>query len=389
MTNSTCILNSVKKGFISRLQLIPLIGFFFAMTYCLGQDTSLFLIADSEFNTGNFVNAERHYRSICEHHNITQDATLAKAAGRLGLTLLELARYEEAVKYNEMALSIDKRLKGERDRNTIISMNNLANSYHKIAKYPAAKQLYERALQLSLQTLDPQDSLIPMITSSLSNLYLDMGELKDAEINGLKALELTEKSQGPALEVARCFNNLGCIYEEGKKFERAEEYYEKSLALKQQFIGLEDRSTLATMSNLAHLLSMQNRTNEAHKLYVKILSLQKKVLGVQHPDLAHTTNNLACLLKQQGKFAEAEALYHVALSIYEKSFGKSHPTISIVLVNLAELKRSKGNFSHAEELYLKALSINVQYLGKKHNKVALIRSDIASLSAETFRKVKS
>ena len=76
----------------------------------------------------------------------------------------------------------------------------------------------------------------------------------------------------------------------------------------------------------------------------------EKALGPAHPDTLATVNNLANLLSDQGKLDEAEPLYRRALAGKEEALGPAHPSTLNSVGNLAILLNKKGDAAAAQEL---------------------------------------
>eukprot|EP00808_Paulinella_micropora_P021732 g10204.t1 len=139
-----------------------------------------------------------------------------------------------------------------------------------------------------------------------------------------------------------------------------------ALAGREEKLGATHPDTLATVYNLANLLSGQGKLAEAEPLYRRALAGQEEKLGATHPSTLTTVNNLALLLYDQGKLAEAEPLYRRALAGKEEKLGATHPSTLTTVNNLALLLYDQGKLAEAESLYRRALAGKEEKLGATH-----------------------
>jgi tetratricopeptide (TPR) repeat protein len=98
-----------------------------------------------------------------------------------------------------------------------------------------------------------------------------------------------------------------------------------------EFIGVvfEERdgegSLTGAFHNLGALYADQGKLDKAEEMYERALQGYEKALGLDHTSTLDTVNNLGILYKDQGKLDEAEEMYQRALQGYEKRFGSVHP----------------------------------------------------------------
>ena len=158
-----------------------------------------------------------------------------------------------------------------------------------------------------------------------------------------------------------------------------ESVYHKSLAIRENFFGLDHPSVAQNLHDLALILKMQGRYDEAEPLYLRALDIREKVLGSEHPDVSQNLNNLASLLYARGQFSKAEPLYRRALAIREKVFGLENPYTITSLHNLAGVLKARGKYEEAESLYLTVLDIQEKLLGPEHPDLLRTLSGLISL----------
>ena len=92
---------------------------------------------------------------------------------------------------------------------------------------------------------------------------------------------------------ARLYNNLALVYHAQGDYEKALEYNEKALLIREKVLGAEHPATAATYNNIAVVYSDQGDYEKALEYYEKALLIREKVLGAEHPATATTYNNIA------------------------------------------------------------------------------------------------
>jgi len=84
--------------------------------------------------------------------------------------------------------------------------------------------------------------------------------------------------------------------------------HRQALGLKDTVLGKEHPSTLASMNNLALVLSRQGKYEEAEETHRQALRLMETVLGKEYPSTLATMNNLADVLSNQQAIYGAKVL---------------------------------------------------------------------------------
>jgi tetratricopeptide (TPR) repeat protein len=182
------------------------------------------------------------------------------------------------------------------------------------------------------------------------------------------------------------------------QFSPAEKMYRRSLAGKEEVLGPECMSTLATVNNLGNLYGGQGKLDEAKEMYLRALSGYEQALGPEYTSTLITVNNLGILYRDQGKFDEAEQMYQRALSGYEKALGPEHTSTLCTVNNLGVLCKDQGKLDEAEQMYQRALSGYEKALGPEHtstlhtvNNLGTIYADQGKLdeAEQTYRRALS
>ena len=193
-------------------------------------------------------------------------------------------RASEALRLQQAALQVCKRILGEEHRSTLISMNNLAATLWKLGEAAEARKLQEATLRVRQRILGEEhpDTLI-----SMNNLAATLWALGEAA--------------------------------------EARKLHEGALQVNQQALGKEHPNTLKSMNNLASTLLALGEAAEARKLHEAALKVCKRVFGEEHPNTLKSMNNLALTLSALGEAAEARKLHEAALKGRQRALGEEHP----------------------------------------------------------------
>jgi len=277
-------------------------------------------------------------------------------------------------------LQIRELLLGAEHPDTVMSLNNLADLFHRQGKYAEAENLYQRALTIRENVLGVEHPDTAKSLCNLAILYYFQGMYAEAEPLHLRALAIQEKVLGSEhLDTARSLNNLANVYLHQDKYAEAENLYQRALTIRENVLGAEHPDTASSLNNLAIWHKDQGNYAEAEPLYLRALAIQEKVLGVEHPDTARSLYNLANLCFSQCKYAEAEPLYLRALAIFEKVLSAEHPYTTRSLNSRANLYLDQGKYAEAEPLYQRVLAIREKVLGAEHHLTAYTLNNLASV----------
>ncbi len=195
-----------------------------------------------------------------------------------------------------------------------------------------------------------------------------------------RALALGEKALNPDdRSTAASLNNLALTLKAQGDLAGARPLYERALAIREKTLGSEHEDTAQSLNNLALLIQAQGDLAGARLLFERALAIREKALGSEHSHTAQSLSNLAVLLVEQGDLAGARPLHARALAIREKALGAEHPDTAESLNNLANLLQAQGDLKGARPLYERALAIFEKALGPEHPNTGTGLNNLASL----------
>lgn len=256
--------------------------------------------------------------------------------------------------------------------------DTIGNTYERLGLYPEAQKQLERALELSLGALGPDNPRTLLIMQDLVWLDRDEGKYTEAEALGKQTLDKKRRVLGPENpETLAAMGELATVYWAEGKYARAEALDLQTLEMKRRVLGADHPWTLSTMNNLAVLYSNESKYAQAEALQSQALEIERRSLGPEHPATLMSMNNLATVYADEGKYARAEALHRQALEVQRHVLGPEHPETLQTMYNLASLYRHAGKYAQAEAMQSQTLEIRRRVLGPDHPNTLGSMEDLA------------
>ncbi|MEM9274017.1 MAG: tetratricopeptide repeat protein [Cyanobacteria bacterium P01_F01_bin.143] len=285
--------------------------------------------------------------------------------------------YNQAEQWSKKSLQICSTRLGQEHPDVVTSLHNLAYLYEAQGRYDEAETLYLEALDMMRKLLGQKHPSVATSLNNLAKLYYLQGRYDEAEPLYLKALEMRRKLLGQEHpNVATSLNNLAELYRKQGRYDEAETLSLQALAMRRKLLGQEHPNVATSLNNLAALYESQGRYKAAKPPYLEALAMRRKLLVQEHPDVATSLNNLAELYRKQGKYSESEPLHLEAVEMRRKLLGQEHPDVTQSLNNLAALYHSQGRYDEAVQFFQQALEIAEKALGANHPNTNTIRTNM-------------
>jgi CHAT domain-containing protein len=284
---------------------------------------------------------------------------------------VEMGNYVYAKSMNDALLYYFKTLKGEKDREYLICLNN-------DARINQGKGDYNKALETFQLLLNIHGSILPMDTAdyitTLNNAaeaYRLTGNYNDAFTLLNKGLALSESFQKKDdLTLATIYNNLGLCYKATGNYKEAENANDKSIAIYQKLKLDYSPDYSTSLSNQAELYRNLGRYKQAFDLLKKVIFIREQSLGKKHQNYANALNNMALVYIDEESYEAAEPYLLEAKTIYKEVLGENHPFYANCLNSLAMLYIHLKRYKEAEELKRQALEIMKNTVGESHERYA-------------------
>jgi tetratricopeptide (TPR) repeat protein len=216
---------------------------------------------------------------------------------------------------------------------------------HASAQWPQALTIFE---ELWREELPP--SLESALANDLGLLCQDKGEWERAIEYYERSLAIDEKV-GDEHGMAPSFNNLGNVYYRKGEWDQAIAYYERSLAIDEKMGDEHGIST--TFNNLGEVYRAKGEWDQAIEYYERSLALRDR-LGDEH-GMSTTLNNLGAVYQVKGEWERAIKYHERSLALRERVGDEQG--MATTFNNLGEVYRAKGEWDRAVEYYERSLAL--------------------------------
>lgn len=265
------------------------------------------------YSKGDFINAKNCLIALTEQKEQLSEEYLVALYNNLGVINNLLGRYDDALKYLNLAestIGINKQSSPELANIYI----NKARIYGIIKESRKAVDYLEQGIKIYLNVPKPDKSIFYI----LSTAYL----------------------------------NLGLTYFENKNYKLALHYLEKSKALKVRY-DLSEKA-LAFL-NLAKTYVEINDKAKAQKYFLECIESFDREFGKDYYRTSSVLFDYGLFLRSIGKNQEAFEIHKKALSICLKNYGEKHTFVSLAYKHLGDHFFIQNDYNTALQYYQKSL----------------------------------
>jgi eukaryotic-like serine/threonine-protein kinase len=322
---------------------------------------------------------------------------VANLQNRLGVSLLSLGRSKQAIGLLAKALEARKKLLGDQDPETLMTMGSLGMAYQAEGEHNRALPYLEEAHRLAASKLDPDHEYVLTSISNLADFYRTTGRFDRAVPLLERSLRLA-KTKKREIDILRCLNNLGearratgkldealQLWEEAYaivkakldpghylaltvknnlgvghnsagKPERAIPLLEETFRISKERLGRDHPETLGCMGNLAEVYRAAGKLEQALPLLEETMTLKRAILPPGHPSMFQTLNSLAFAYQESGKIDRAMPLFEELVTVAKAKLGTGHPVTLTILSNTGGAYQDSGKLEAALTLFEQASS---------------------------------
>ncbi|XP_078360211.1 tetratricopeptide repeat protein 28-like [Oculina patagonica] len=257
--------------------------------------------------------------------------------------------YAEARELYEKAINITRKASDRAAEAT--SYGNLAHVFHSLGEYDKAKEYNGKALAINIEIGNRAGEAA--IYGNLGTVFHSLGEYDKAKEYFEKALAINIEIDDRAGE-ASCYGNLGCVFQSLGEYEKAKEYPEKALAIN---IEIHDRAgEAANYGNLGNVFKSLGEYDKAKEYYEKALAINFET-GNRAGEAANY-GNLGTVFESLGEYDKAKEHHEKALAIKIEIGDRAGEAANYG--NLGTVFQSLGEYEKAREYLEKALAIRME-----------------------------
>lgn len=340
------------------------------------------------YEQANWGQAERLFKSALKEAEPFGDKDLRLASSLTNLGVLYNFRNQsaKAEPLFERAIAIKQKAMGADNPEVVASVGKMCHFYLKSGNQAKADALSNKIISYADKMMKDRTNVSSSF-AKLSAFYQSHRELESAEVLVKQAQEMTEKrgTEGD-LELATLLDGLGSSYAAAGKVAYGEQFYKRSLQIREQILAPSHIAIASSCENLAKLYLQQGKAAQAEPLFRKSLDISRKVLGEQKPETLTRTDNLAQCLIKMGNNQEAEALYHHGLEVFEKAYGKNSGYLLNCQLALSALLAKQGRYAEAAPLLSEAVKVSEKLNGPQHASLSPILDSYADVLEKTNHK---
>lgn len=149
-------------------------------------------------------------------------------------------------------------------------------------------------------------------------------------------------------------NDLASVFYQQRDWEGEEALFSQVYETKMATLGIGNRSTLATMGNIALVTRYLSNLENAERLNRQALATRENILPPEHLDVLKYLSNLATVLQARNKLEDAESMAETCLRRTLKALDGNHPETFTSMHNLASIYQDRGKYPDALSLYVAA-----------------------------------
>lgn len=289
----------------------------------------------------------------------------------------DMGDYGKAMELHQKAYTLRCELLGQNHPETLTSLNNLAVTYSASGKHTKALELEQKVYTLRCEVLGEKHRSTLKSLNNLAYFYARLSKHKQALVLGEKLYTLCCEALGEKhQDTLRALGNLAVTYGKLGKHTRETELLKKVYALRCEILGEKHPDTLISLSNLAVTYGELGNYDKALELKEKIYALRGEILGEKHPDTLTDLKSCAYLYGKQGNHKKEVELLERHYLLHCEILGEMHPSVLSLLNDLA-IAYGIFDCKKKAELEEKGFRLGCKYLGEKHSTTLMFLNNLA------------
>jgi tetratricopeptide (TPR) repeat protein len=269
-------------------------------------------LADVSHEQGRYHESEQIFlkaKSLMEHMpvGVRRRGVEATLLNDLADLYLALARYPEAEQLALQSIELRKSEYGLKRLESVVSITTLAEADLGLGKLNEAESLLRDALANAPKK--GSEWVRGGVEMHLASILVGQGHQNEAEAMARTAVDDFERALGSGSpEVTKALIALATIYRTAGKYEQSIPLCQRAITSDSALFRYEHPGVARDLTELAYNYAAQKRYADAEPLYKRALEMQLRVLPPDHPDSRKTLDAYADLLRTLGRNEEAEKL---------------------------------------------------------------------------------
>jgi tetratricopeptide (TPR) repeat protein len=274
------------------------------------------------------------FREVQVETRVEDYARRLRTLYRTAESLAELGDFEEALRYYDEALHLQRR---HRDRRGMsLTLMAIGDTYlFRMGKPEPALEVYAQALQIKREIKDRKGE--PEVLHQMAYAYYVLGRNEEAERLYRQVLDLSRKVKHRRAE-GNALNGLGnCLLARGHAQE-ALAFYEQALSVRRK--AKDERGVANTTYNIGRAHMALGQVEQAIEYFTRALALRRELLDVRAE--AETLFDLARASARANRFDEAVRHFREAAELARRTRRPRLEVMALYGAGAIELNRERA-----------------------------------------------
>ncbi|CAB4024011.1 Nephrocystin-3, partial [Paramuricea clavata] len=255
----------------------------------------------------------------------------------------------------------------------IVSYDNI-DSYDNIGEVYRSKDSYNK-IGVVYYAKESYDNIDSFLSENWCNSYDNIDSY-----DNIVSYDYIEKQFGPDhVDVADSYHKIGLVYHAKGELDKAEDYYQRALAIKVKQLGLVHVDVADSYENIGEVYRAKVELDQAKDYYQRALAIKEMQLGPDHVDVAGSYDNIGEVYRAKGELDQAKDYYQRALGIKEIQLAPDHVDVADSYDNIGEVYYAKSELDQAKSYYERALAIKEKQSVPDDISIALSYNNIGAV----------
>jgi serine/threonine protein kinase/tetratricopeptide (TPR) repeat protein len=297
-------------------------------------------------DSGDPSRAERYLRdSLAMYSRLGVGASTdaSDVMGELGILLVYLGRFADAVEQLQAALRIDRPALGADYPRVIMETHNLAFALQSLGRFAEAEPLFLQTNEQLRRVLGPEHPFTIDALSNYGRFLRHKGDFVAAEQVLRQVLELNLRVHQPDEDVVGTSQvNLGMVLHDLWRLPEAEAQFRAALATYEKALPPDHPLRAAALAGTGRVLVDEGHVTEALPLLRKATAIVESAELANSPMRAMARISLGSALAQTGAYEEATSLLRDSYPIVVRTYGENSAVIRQARAAQSELDRLRS-----------------------------------------------
>jgi len=284
----------------------------------------------------------KHSKRFKNHHHL-----LRACYHNLGILHMWNGRYEEALTQFNKAISVRIKATTFLHPSVAVSLSKVGLASFALEQLDNALKAFEKALEIRRKVLHFNNMEVAKLLNNIAAVHYQKGEKKVALRKYNEALAIMNALiQGPVrreslvYETSVILSNMGKIYIERKKYQKAYVMFENALMIQISTFKRSHDCILTTLGSIAFLYVKGGEISKALMLYTSLFAMQIEKFGPMTFEAIETQGLMSMLYIQLGRYQEAQSCLKEVLKWQKLNLDKHHPALTNTNNTIKKLRRA-------------------------------------------------